>query len=209
MRRTTAAALGTLIGTTLLVAAKYGAPSATAGTATAITAGNPAADSNSTAAGSAPPDGTSASAGAAPGISGTPAPPGAAPSGTAHTTAPPQPGRTTPAVAGGGGGGGGGTTTAPPPPSCSNVTGSGVGVASPGIGTVTVTIKVCNGAISSATSTQDQSDWSNNTAALPALNALVPQNYKTNISAIHYSGATLTSHAYQSSLQSAMSKAGI
>jgi uncharacterized protein with FMN-binding domain len=82
-------------------------------------------------------------------------------------------------------------------------------VASPGTGTVTVTIKVCNGAISSATSTLSQSNWPANTAALPALNSLTPQYYKTNISAIHYSGATLTSNAYQSSLRSAISKAGI
>jgi hypothetical protein len=72
-----------------------------------------------------------------------------------------------------------------------------------------VTIKVCNGTISSASSSQSQSNWPNNTPALPALNSLTPQYYKTNISAIHYSGATLTSNAYQSSLRSAMSKAGI
>jgi hypothetical protein len=204
MRRATAAALGTLIGTTLLVAAKYGAPSATAGTATAISAGDPAAAAGGVAAGSAPPDALSSSAAAAvPGPSGTPAAPGAAPSGAARTTAPPQPARTTPA------GGGGATTAPPPPPSCSTVSGNGQNVASPGIGTVTVTIKVCNGAISSASSTQSQSNWSNNTAALPALNSLTPQYYKTNISAIHYSGATLTSAAYQTSLRSAMSKAGI
>jgi hypothetical protein len=199
MRRATAAALGTLIGTALLVTTKYAAPSATAAGATAVSAGDPVAVDAATA-GSAPP-GASA---AVPGPSGTPGPAGAAPTGAARTTAAaPQPARTTPAA------GGGGATTAAPPPSCSTISGSGQRVASPGVGTVTVTIKVCNGAISSASSTLSQSNWSNNNAALPALNSLTPQYYKTNISAIHYSGATLTSNAYQSSLRSAMSKAGI
>ena len=200
MRRATAAALGTLIGTALLVTTKYAAPSADSGAGTAVTAGDPVAV-DGVAVGSAPVSGPAA---AVPGASGTPgAPVSAAPTGAARTTAAaPQPARTTPA-------GGGGATTAAPPPSCSTVSGSGQRVASPGTGTVTVTIKVCNGAISSATSTLSQSNWSNNTAALPALNSLTPQYYKTNISAIHYSGATLTSNAYQSSLRSAISKAGI
>jgi len=200
MRRATAAALGTLIGTALLVTTKYAAPSADSGAGTAVTAGDPVAV-DGVAVGSAPVSGPAA---AVPGASGTPgAPVSAAPTGAARTTAAaPQPARTTPA-------GGGGATTAAPPPSCSTVSGSGQRVASPGVGTVTVTIKVCNGAISSASSTLSQSNWSNNNAALPALNSLTPQYYKTNISAIHYSGATLTSNAYQSSLRSAISKAGI
>jgi hypothetical protein len=173
MRRATAAALGTVIGTALLVAAKYAAPSATAGPATAITAGDPAA------VGSGGP-GSSLPAAAASGPSGAPT----QPSGAARTTA------------------------APPPP-CKTTSGSGISVESPGIGTVTVTIKVCNGVISSASSTQSQSNWENNGPALPALNSLTPQYYKTNISAIHYSGATLTSKAYRLSLQSAMTKAGV
>lgn len=198
MRRATAATLGTLIGTALLVTTKYAAPSATAGAVGAITAGDPVAV-DGVAVGSAPPGASSGPAAAVPGPSGTAAAPAsAAPTGAAA----PQPARTTPA-------GGGGATTAAPPPSCSTVSGSGQRVASPGTGTVTVTIKVCNGAISSATSTLSQSNWSNNTAALPALNSLTPQYYKTNISAIHYSGATLTSNAYQTSLRSAISKAGI
>jgi hypothetical protein len=200
MRRATAAALGTLIGTALLVTTKYAAPSADSGAGTAVTAGDPVAVDG--VAVGAPVSGPAA---AVPGPSGTPGAPATspAPTGAARTTAAaPQPARTTPA-------GGGGATTAAPPPSCSTVSGSGQRVASPGTGTVTVTIKVCNGAISSATSTLSQSNWSNNTAALPALNSLTPQYYKTNISAIHYSGATLTSNAYQSSLRSAISKAGI
>jgi uncharacterized protein with FMN-binding domain len=35
------------------------------------------------------------------------------------------------------------------------------------------------------------------------------QYYKTNFSQIHYSGATLTSNAYQASLRSAMTKAKV
>jgi hypothetical protein len=202
MRRATAAALGTLIGTALLVTTKYAAPSADSGAGTAVTAGDPVAV-DGVAVGSAP-VGASSGPAAVPGPGGTPgASAAAAPTGAARTTAAaPQPARTTPA-------GGAAATTAAPPPSCSTVSGSGQRVSSPGTGTVTVTVKVCNGAISSATSTLSQSNWSNNTAALPALNSLTPQYYKTNISAIHYSGATLTSNAYQSSLRSAMSKAGI
>lgn len=192
MRRATAAALGTLIGTALLVTTKYAAPSANSGAGTAITAGDPVAV-DGVAVGSTPLGASSGPAAAVDGPSGTPGAPAAAA---------PQPARTTPA-------GGGGATTAAPPPSCSTVSGSGQRVASPGTGTVTVTIKVCNGAISSATSTLSQSNWSANTAALPALNSLTPRYYKTNISAVHYSGATLTSNAYQSSLRSAISKAGI
>ncbi|MBO0871007.1 MAG: hypothetical protein J2P15_20850 [Micromonosporaceae bacterium] len=192
MRRATAAVLGTVIGTTLLVAAKYGAPSATADTPNAITAGDAAAAGNDPAAGSAAP--------VAPGASGTPG--SKATPRVTRTTARPQAGRTTPA-----GGGGGGTTTAPA--SCSTVTGSGQGVSSPGTGTVTVSIKVCNGAVSSASSSLSRSNWSANSSALPALNSLTPKYYKTSISSIHYSGATLTSNAYQASLRSALSKAGL
>jgi hypothetical protein len=200
MRRATAAALGTVFGTALLVAAKYGTPSATAGAPTAITAGDPAGDGTGAAAGSAPP-GVSSSA-AQPGTSGTSAA-SATTSGAARTTAPPQPGRTTPA------GGAGPTTAPPPPPTCSTFSGAGKNVPQPGIGTIVVTIKVCNGVISSASSTQSQSNWSRNSAALPALNSLTPQYYKTNISAIHYSNATLTSETYQLSLKDAMTQAHI
>jgi len=84
-----------------------------------------------------------------------------------------------------------------------------VNVASPGIGAVTVTIKVCGGVLSTSTGSLSQSNLPANTQAIPALNTLAVQYYKTNISMIHYSGATLTSNAYQASLQSAMAKAGI
>lgn len=54
-----------------------------------------------------------------------------------------------------------------------------------------------------------QSDLALNAQALPVMDVLAVQYYKTNISAIHYSGATYTSAAYQASLQSALTKAGI
>ena len=50
---------------------------------------------------------------------------------------------------------------------------------------------------------------SSTTESAAALNSLTVANYKTNFSAIHYSGATLTSNAYQASLRSAMTQAGI
>jgi len=205
MRRATAAALGTVIGTALLVVTRYTAP-AGADAAGAISAGDPVAV-DAVAAGGA----SSAPAGAVPGTvpgtdpgsSAAPGQPAAAPTGAVRTTAAPSPTRAAPAT-----GGGAAATTPAAAATCSTASGSKK-VASPGIGTVTVTIKVCGGTVSSASSSLSQSNWSNNTAALPALNSLTPKYYKTNISAIHYSGATLTSNAYQTALQAAVSSAGI
>jgi hypothetical protein len=73
---------------------------------------------------------------------------------------------------------------------------------------VTVSIRVCGSAVTTASSTQSRSNWGPNSAALPALNSLAVKYYKTDISKIHYSGATLTSAAYQASLRSALSDAG-
>ena len=110
------------------------------------------------------------------------------------------------------------TTTSPAPPSpsatstlpaCMTTAGNAVNVASPGVGALTVTIKVCGGVMSTSNGSLSQSNLPANTPAIPALNTLAVQYYKTNISMIHYSGATLTSNAYQASLQSAMAKAGI
>jgi hypothetical protein len=110
------------------------------------------------------------------------------------------------------------TASTPPAPSpspsataaCASYTGSTANTAAPGSGTVTVTIKVCNGAITTATAKQvDNSGYSVNAQAIPALNTLAVQYYKTDITKIHYSGATLTSNAYQTSLRSAMAVAGI
>jgi hypothetical protein len=89
------------------------------------------------------------------------------------------------------------------------VAGNPVNVGGPGIGAVTVTITECNGTLTKASSVLSQSDLALNAQALPAMDILAVQYYKTNITAIHYSGATYTSAAYQASLQSALTKAGI
>jgi hypothetical protein len=74
---------------------------------------------------------------------------------------------------------------------------------------MTVTIKVCGGAISTAAGSLSQSNWSKNNAAIPALNTLAVQYYKTDLSRVHYAGATLTANAYRTSLKSAITKAGL
>lgn len=200
MRRATATLLGTMAGTALLVGAKYG-------TAATTGAGDTVADSR---AGSGEPSSPgpsgSASGSASPGAPSAPgsASPGAPPAGTAPTT-----GRSTAP------GTGGGTTKPPAPapttaaPACRDVSGAASTVASPGVGAMTVTIKVCNGAVTASTGSLSQSNWSANNQAIPQLNTLAVQYYKTDISKIAYSGATLTAKAYQASLRSAISKAGI
>jgi hypothetical protein len=89
------------------------------------------------------------------------------------------------------------------------MSGNAANVASPGIGAITVTIRVCGGVLKTATGAQSRSNWDTNATAVPALNPLAVRYYKTNFSMIHYSGATLTSTAYQASLRSAMTKSGI
>lgn len=129
----------------------------------------------------------------------TPSKPGPAPS-----SAQPVPSKTT-------------TAPAPPPspsatattPACASFTGAGANVAPDGVGTITVTINVCNGVVTSASATQSQSNWPNNPSAILTLNSLVPANYKTNVSKIFTSAASLTSAAYQTSLKSALTKAGL
>jgi uncharacterized protein with FMN-binding domain len=74
---------------------------------------------------------------------------------------------------------------------------------------VTVTIRACGSTVTSASSSQSRSNWDANSDALPALNSLAVKYYKTDISKIHYSGATLTSNAYQASLRSALGQAGL
>jgi uncharacterized protein with FMN-binding domain len=103
-------------------------------------------------------------------------------------------------------------TWAPPAGStaaCTNVAGEASRIAAPGTGTVSVTIQVCARVLKTASAAQSRSNWEANAAALPALNALAVKNYKTDFAAIHYSGATLTSRAYQASLRSATARAGI
>ncbi|MGC9665177.1 hypothetical protein ACNTMW_01315 [Planosporangium sp. 12N6] len=204
MRRATAALVGTVAGTVLLVGAKYGtAPASGAGvTATSGLAGPPASgapDPAGNGGGAGAPAGGAAPAGsAAPAPAGTGSAAGAkagAPAAGTTTAAGATGGRTTPA--------------APPAATCTTATGDPTAVSKPGVGAVTVTIKVCGGAVSTASGTLSQSNWSKNTSAIPALNTMAVQYYKTGLSQIHYSGASLTSAAYQASLKSAMTKAGI
>jgi len=183
VRRATAAILGTVVGTTLVVGAKY-ATRPVSVTADPV-AGEPA--------GADPASGTEPSG---PGAQAAPSTTGAAKPGAAPTTGRPAP----PGVA---------RTTAPPSTNCSTVTGAAKAVSSPGVGSVTVTIKVCNGAITSASGSLSRSNWGRNSQAIPSLNSMAVKYYKTDISKIHYSGATLTSNAYQNSLRAAMSQAGI
>ncbi|MGI5246721.1 hypothetical protein [Dactylosporangium sp. CA-139066] len=183
MRRPAAALLGTVVGTVLLVGAKYGSASPAANTADTVAAGPSESGPDAS---SAPP----LDPGAPPGT------PGKSPTAGKAT---PTPGRTAGTT----------STTAAAPPACTTKSGSAAAIADPGVGTITVTIQVCGGVLKSATGTQSRSNWSKNTAAVPALNSLAVTNYKTNFSAIHYSGATLTSNAYQASLRSALNQAGI
>ena len=197
MRRATAALLGTVTGTARLVGAKYTAPQAAGGhTATADVgagAGDNGDDNPSANDGSPGPSGAGVSAApGAPGASASTTPGAVRTSAGKTTTTTPGTGTTT-------------TTTA----SCKTVSGTATTIVSPGTGTATVTIKVCAGAITTASAALSASNWSANTQAIPSLNSLTIQYYKTDITKIHYSGATLTSNAYQTSLRSAMSKAGI
>lgn len=194
MRRATAALLGTVTGTVLLVGLKYGTSSpghanVDSSTALADPSGSGTPDPGS----ATGPEPTGSVAPAGPAATGVPsAPP------TTRTT----PGRSAaPSKAASAG--------PPAPPACTTVTGDPVNVSRPGIGAVTVTIKACDGSISTAAGSLSQSNWNRNTNAIPALNTMAVQYYKTNFSQIHYSGATLTSNAYQASLRSAMTKAKV
>jgi hypothetical protein len=203
VRRATAALLGTVTGTVLLVGLKYGG-----GSTGPTNVDNPAAlaDPSGGSAGAGTPDPSAAESAQPPataGPAGSAAGPGAG--ATAGPSAPPAsrstPGRSAAPSR---------TAPAPPaPPACTTATGDGAAVSKPAVGAVTVTIKVCGGAISTASGSLSQSNWSRNTNAIPALNTMAVQYYKTNFAQIHYSGATLTSNAYQSSLRSAMSRAGV
>ena len=197
MRRPAAALLGTLAGTVLLVGAKYGSASPAATAGDTVAAGDAGTAGDTAGAPSAVLDGSAGAPAqnpsAAPGPSGRSATSG---------TGTPAPGRTTGRPTGA-------ATTTAAAPACTTKSGAASSVASPGVGNVTVTIQVCGGVLKTATAAQSRSNWDKNTAALPALNSLAVKNYKTNFSAIHYSGATLTSNAYQASLRSAMSQAGI
>jgi hypothetical protein len=192
--------LGTVAGTVLLVGAKYGSsPASGTGVSNSSPLADPAASSGA---------GTPDPAAASHGSDDAPAGPNAAPAPGATATARPA----APTGTRTSGGGATATKTAPAPPAapaCTTATGDAASVSRPGVGAVTVTIKVCGGAVSTASGTLSQSNWDRNTNAIPALNTLAVQYYKTSFPQIHYSGATLTSNAYQASLRSAMTKAKI
>jgi hypothetical protein len=200
VRRATAALLGTVTGTVLLVGLKYGtSPGHT-------NANNTAALVDPSGAGTADPGAAGSASGPAGAPSGLAAPagPGAASVPADPPASRPNPGRSAasskPAPPG---------PPPPAPPACTTTAGDPSNVSRPGVGAVTVTIKVCGGAISTASGSLSQSNWSRNTNAVPALNTLAVKYYKTDFAQIHYSGATLTSNAYQASLRSAMSRANL
>jgi hypothetical protein len=196
VRRATAALLGTVTGTVPLVGLKYGTSPGHTNVDSSAALADPSG------AGAADPGGTGPTEptrGPSDGPSGS-----AAPAATAVPSAPPAsratPGHsTTPSRAASAG--------PPAPPACVTVAGDAAAVSRPGIGAVTVTIKACGDAVSTATGALSQSNWSRNTNAIPALNTLAVRYYRTNFAQIHYSGATLTSNAYQTSLRSAMARA--
>jgi hypothetical protein len=195
VRRATAALLGTVTGTVLLVGLKYGSGSAghtTVDSSTALADPSGASGSGTPdpgATGSAEPTGSAVSTG--PVAAGAPSAPAASHPAPGRSAAPSK------------------VASAPPPapPACTTVSGDPANVSRPGVGAVTVTIKACGGTISTAAGSLSQSNWNRNTNAIPALNTMAVQYYKTNFAQIHYSGATLTSNAYQASLRSAMTKA--
>lgn len=132
-------------------------------------------------------------AGPAPTLSATP---------TATPTRPPTPGPTSIPTPGP-------TATPTSGPGCSTFAGDPATVARPGVGQVTVTVKVCDGKLNLVTSTQSQSNWDDNEPALPAMDKLSLSYALTDINMVNYSGATLTSTAYRTSLASALDKAGL
>ncbi|MFB9234138.1 FMN-binding protein [Plantactinospora siamensis] len=189
MRRAVFALLGTTIGTSLLIGAKLGQPSRTDAQVTVDTAGAAAADTPSGApadpSGAAPSGGPSAKASAAGKHSSKP---------TASRSKTPTGTRT--------------TAAAPKPNGLASGTFTGRGFTHD-YGTVQVTITVSGGVVTKASATYptDRSTSRQiNERAVPTLNAsAVAAKTSANISTV--SGATLTSGAYKSSLQSALDKA--
>lgn len=205
MRRAFVALLGTAAGTALLIGAKYQAspPAQTAGAVGGVD-GDGHATSGSPSAGDAP----SASTSTPPSPSTSTPPTSAAPGGQPTSPKPATTTTTKPGSASTGGATQPPATT--PATTCTTATGAGSTVVKPGQGSVVVTIKVCNGAITSSSGSLSSSNWEpQNTNALKSLNSLTVQYYKTDLSKITFSGATLTSNAYKTSLKSAMTKAGI
>jgi uncharacterized protein with FMN-binding domain len=190
VRRAALALLGTAVGTSLLVGAKLGTP-------VRNTAGQVTTDPGAGAPGD--PSGAPVGDPAAPAPTGSAGPNRTAPSAPAGRST-----RPTPA-------GGTRTQTAPKPPAPAGLksgtyTGNGV---SHEYGTVQVTITVSGGVVTKASATYptDRStSRSINNGAVPTLNSRAVAA-KTSSSISTVSGATLTSDAYKSSLQSALDKA--
>lgn len=137
----------------------------------------------------------------------------ASPSGSAQPGASASPGEATttpPPVATTDPGDGGDDPEQPPGP-CATYEGDSVWIGPIAhYGTAFVTIKVCGGALTTATGGVMMSNYEpQNSEAVAALDQLALQYYKTNISMIAYSGATETAAAYRKSLQSALTQAGL
>lgn len=109
------------------------------------------------------------------------------------------------------GGSSSGSSSQPHEPSCETFDGENAPIGGDGgEAYVLVTIKVCDGVIVEVGSGTMMSNYEpTNTDALAALNVLAVEHYKTAISKIMYSGATATASAFRTSLQSAMTLAGI
>ncbi len=197
MRRATAAVIGTVAGTTLLIGAKV--------------ATQPPADALASSSGAA---GTGGAAGGDPGQSGDPGATGGA--GAARGASASTPGASSSAVASRSTARPGATTGAPAPArtsaavTCRSYTGKTVSPVYKTQGSVTVTISACGGVLQSASAVQnDPTDYGPNKAAITSLNSLAVRYYKTNVSAIKVAQATFTSNAYRTSLEDALTKAGI
>jgi uncharacterized protein with FMN-binding domain len=193
VRRAAAAIIGTIAGTTLLVGAKLGAvtPQDAASSTTADLSADPAA-ANGGAPGPSGGTGTSSSPGGAvpSGVPGKSPATGATTPGTTKTTTAPATGQTTPASTG-----------------LKDGTYKGPGVAER-YGTITVTITVSGGKISNVSATCGGCNSESQGISTDAFDKLRPKvlaAQSANVSSV--SGATYTSGAYKSSLQSAINAA--
>jgi uncharacterized protein with FMN-binding domain len=186
MRRTVYAMLGTALGTILMIAAKLGTHPAEDGVDLGLTDGLATVG----------PDGSPlpVDAGASP-MPGQPQPtstiPGATPGPGAPTTRPPGP-----------------TTAPPPPPPAGLKNGTFPGSAvSERYGTIKVTILVSGGRITDVTATYPTGGETGtiNAKAIPKLRSEALTAQSASIATV--SGATYTSQAYKTSLQSAINAA--
>jgi uncharacterized protein with FMN-binding domain len=189
MRRSVLALIGTVAGTALLVGAKLGTPPPGDPNAVAMDAagpGDPGTDqSGISASGAAAPSASGPGASAATGTAGQSA--GPAPTGAGRATAP------APSPAAGG---------------LKNGTFTGAGAAARNYETVTVTITVSGGKITVATGSCGNASGESRSIcqnAVPKLQQATLTKQSASISTV--SGATYTSNAYKTSLQSALDKA--